>query len=159
MNPESIRWKSISNHINGLHAHPCNHSHAKTQTADRADHVDRDLFSGEFRLLQLARHWQIHSWPITQSTSILTQPYSVTTNQSYSDSKTFLVKFNLACSNFFTVKFFGLSGGDPGYHLLRSHSTFLTSRSVSLSTQITSCCVGLICTSSRNLTPQFYFAR
>ena len=60
MNPESIRWKSISNHINGLHAHPCNHSHAKTQTADRADHVDRDLFSGEFRLLQLARHWQIH---------------------------------------------------------------------------------------------------
>ena len=40
--------------------------------------------------------------------------------------------------------------------MLRSHSTFLTSKSVSRSTQITSCHVGLICTSSRNLTPRFF---
>ena len=78
MNPESICWKSIPNRIDGFHAHPCNRAHAKTQTADRtdyadrADHVERALFAREFRLLQLARHWQNHSWPITQSTSILT---------------------------------------------------------------------------------------
>ena len=40
--------------------------------------------------------------------------------------------------------------------MLRSHSTFLTSKSVSRSTKITSCHVGLICTSSRNLTPRFF---
>ena len=31
-----------------FHAYPCNHGHAKTQTADRADHVERALFAAEF---------------------------------------------------------------------------------------------------------------
>ena len=30
--------------INGFHAHPCNHGHA----ADRADHIERTLYAGEF---------------------------------------------------------------------------------------------------------------
>ena len=34
--------------MNGFHAYPCNHGHAKTQTADRADHVKRALFAAEF---------------------------------------------------------------------------------------------------------------
>ena len=39
-------------------AHPYNHGHAKTQTADhpdRADHAERTLFAEEFRLIQLPR--------------------------------------------------------------------------------------------------------
>ena len=43
----------ISNRINGFHAHPCHHGHAKTQTAD---HLERGFLAGEFGLLQLARH-------------------------------------------------------------------------------------------------------
>ena len=31
--------------------------------------TDHALFAGEFQLFQLTRHWQIHSWPIAQSTS------------------------------------------------------------------------------------------
>ena len=68
--------------------------------------------------------------------------------------KTFLVKFD-----FSLLKFFCLSCEDPGNHLLRSHSTVLSSKSESRSRQITSCRVGLLCMSSKNLTPRFCFAR
>ena len=89
MNPEFICWRSVSNHMNGFHAYPCNHGHAKTQTADRADHVKRALFAAEFWLLQLAWQRQIQSWPIALSTSILKWPKFLTSYWSvfYSDSK------------------------------------------------------------------------
>ena len=85
----------MSNRINCFHAHSCNHGHAKTQTADhadRTDHVERALFGGEFRLLQLARHGQIHSWPITKSTSTSLFPSRV----------------RFSSHLFFTLKFFRL---------------------------------------------------
>ena len=33
--------------INGFHAHPYNHGHA-ADYADRADHIERTLYAGEF---------------------------------------------------------------------------------------------------------------
>ena len=74
----------MSNRINCFHAHPCNHGHAKTQTADhadRTDHVERALFGGEF----------IHDL----SPNRLRLPY-------------FPVEFDLARISSFTVKFFRL---------------------------------------------------
>ena len=81
------------------------HGHAKTQTADRAEHADysdhanRAHFAREFRLLQLARHWQIHSRSISQLTSKLTWPKFPTSHESEQSSTPiqkpyFLVKFN-----------------------------------------------------------------
>ena len=48
-----------------------------TNCADREDSADRDLLAPEFQLFHYARHWQIHSWPITQSTSIGIQFYNI----------------------------------------------------------------------------------
>ena len=151
MNPEFIRWKSISNRINGFHTHPCNNGHAKIQTAD---HADRALFAGEFQLLQLAR---LTNSFMTYQTSILTWPKFPTQWLPISHLPRF--KNLLIKLDFSLRQFLWLSCEDPGDHLLRSHSTFLTSKSESRPTQITSCRVGLICMSFRNLTPWFCFAR
>ena len=98
MNPEFIRWKSISNRINGFHTHPCNNGHAKIQTAD---HADCALFAGEFQLLQLARltnsFMTYHPIDFNTDMALLSDYQSVI----YPDSKTSLSSSILACGNFF----------------------------------------------------------
>ena len=49
----------------------------RADRTDRTDRADRALLAPEFRLFHFARHWQIRSWPITQSTSISIQFYSI----------------------------------------------------------------------------------